>query len=110
MQLNDNTRAVIYAEVYSSFIYLNLQDGLLPETLYHNITEFVSGEVLNIKTIGTVTIQDAEEDAPLVYNPIETGEIQYRINQYKGDAWRSEERRVGKECVSTCRSRWSPYH
>src|SRR3546814_15231738 len=34
-----------------------------------------------------------------------------------GDGWRpavgsarSEERRVGKECVSTCRSRWSPYH
>src|SRR3546814_11895850 len=25
-------------------------------------------------------------------------------------AKRSEERRVGKECVSTCRSRWSPYH
>src|SRR3546814_11109960 len=27
-----------------------------------------------------------------------------------GDVGRSEERRVGKECVSTCRSRWSPYH
>src|SRR3546814_16773348 len=27
-----------------------------------------------------------------------------------GDGMRSEERRVGKECVSTCRSRWSPYH
>src|SRR3546814_12866105 len=26
------------------------------------------------------------------------------------DFVRSEERRVGKECVSTCRSRWSPYH
>src|SRR3546814_13134165 len=26
------------------------------------------------------------------------------------DHQRSEERRVGKECVSTCRSRWSPYH
>src|SRR3546814_9710470 len=25
-------------------------------------------------------------------------------------ALRSEERRVGKECVSTCKSRWSPYH
>src|SRR3546814_11657825 len=24
--------------------------------------------------------------------------------------FRSEERRVGKECVSTCRSRWSPHH
>src|SRR3546814_14460320 len=27
-----------------------------------------------------------------------------------GSSARSEERRVGKECVSTCRSRWSPYH
>src|SRR3546814_18121558 len=27
-----------------------------------------------------------------------------------GQDQRSEERRVGKECVSTCRSRWSPYH
>src|SRR3546814_14521410 len=26
-----------------------------------------------------------------------------------GMSGRSEERRVGKECVSTCRSRWSPY-
>src|SRR3546814_15081520 len=30
-------------------------------------------------------------------------------NRDVGDM-RSEERRVGKECVSTCRSRWSPYH
>src|SRR3546814_1051798 len=28
----------------------------------------------------------------------------------QGDEPRSEARRVGKECVSTCRSRWSPYH
>src|SRR3546814_16662200 len=28
----------------------------------------------------------------------------------RGGDVRSEERRVGKECVSTCRSRWSPYH
>src|SRR3546814_1130179 len=27
-----------------------------------------------------------------------------------GAALRSEERRVGKECVRTCRSRWTPYH
>src|SRR3546814_18765952 len=26
------------------------------------------------------------------------------------DTTKSEERRVGKECVRTCRSRWSPYH
>src|SRR3546814_15285704 len=28
----------------------------------------------------------------------------------RANSGRSEERRVGKECVSTCRSRWSPYH
>src|SRR3546814_7828727 len=28
----------------------------------------------------------------------------------RGNFVRSEERRVGQECVSTCRSRWSPYH
>src|SRR3546814_7473899 len=32
---------------------------------------------------------------------------QHRHREFKR---RSEERRVGKECVSTCRSRWSPYH
>src|SRR3546814_5529143 len=31
-------------------------------------------------------------------------------HRVEGAAHRSEERRVGKECVSTCRSRWSPYH
>ena len=29
---------------------------------------------------------------------------------YRGNRFRSEERRVGKECSSPCRSRWSPYH
>src|SRR3546814_7771807 len=32
------------------------------------------------------------------------------LEKAAGQAERSEERRVGKECVSTCRSRWSPYH
>src|SRR3546814_14043467 len=35
-----------------------------------------------------------------ILTPAATGEAPHR----------SEERRVGKECVSTCRSRWSPYH
>src|SRR3546814_19328095 len=33
-----------------------------------------------------------------------------QIRLQLGDARRSEERRVGKECVSTCRSRWAPCH
>src|SRR3546814_10011299 len=34
----------------------------------------------------------------------------YSQNRLEHPTRRSEERRVGKECVSTCRSRWSPYH
>src|SRR3546814_3629667 len=41
---------------------------------------------------------------PEIGLPNPTGSIQ-RLEEP-----RSEERRVGKECVSTCRSRWSPYH
>src|SRR3546814_9663423 len=36
-------------------------------------------------------------------------DVLYRMLRWRELA-RSEERRVGKECVSTCRSRWSPYH
>ena len=43
---------------------------------------------------------------------------QYKLGQIGGGTlthdlqswWRSEERRVGKECLRLCRSRWSPYH
>lgn len=87
MQLTTNTRAFIEAEVYSSFILTNLHDGLLPETFYRNVSDFGKGETLHIKTIGTVTLQEAAEDTPLIYNPIETGEITMKITDYVGDAW-----------------------
>src|SRR3546814_19287750 len=32
------------------------------------------------------------------------------LSQQRAESVRSAERSVGKECVSTCRSRWSPYH
>src|SRR3546814_16320645 len=44
---------------------------------------------------------------------IEVAPIAFMRGRTLNDAFvilRSEERRVGKECVSTCRSRWSPYH
>src|SRR3546814_19246675 len=34
----------------------------------------------------------------------------YRLTAKRNEKSSSEERRVGKECVSTCSSRWSPYH
>lgn len=87
MNLTSNTRAFIESEQYSQFILMNLHDGLLGEAFYRNVSDFGSGETLHIKTIGSVTLQEAEEDTPLIYNPIETGEITFAITEYKGDAW-----------------------
>lgn len=87
MQLTTNTRPFIEAEQYSSFILLNLHDGLLPDSFYRNVTDFQSGDTLHIKTVGSVTLQEASEDTPLTYNPIETGEITMQITDYVGDAW-----------------------
>ena len=43
---------------------------------------------------------------------VQTGELgdALRVSQGASRCLRSEERRVGKECTSWCRSRWSPYH
>jgi hypothetical protein len=87
MQLTSNTQAFIESEVYSGFILLNLHDGLLPDMWYRDVKDFGSGDTLHIKTVGSVTLQEAKEDTPLVYNPIETGEILFTLNEYKGDAW-----------------------
>jgi len=87
MQVTSNSQAFIEAEQYSSFILNNLHDGLLPETFYRNVSDFGSGTTLHIKTVGSVTIQEAAEDTPLVYNPIESGEVSLQITNYVGDAW-----------------------
>ena len=36
--------------------------------------------------------------------------VEEELEKWAGAARRSEERRVGKECSLTCRSRWAPYH
>jgi hypothetical protein len=87
MQLTSNTRPFIEAEQYSKFILMNLHDGLLGESFYRNVSDFSAGETLRIKTVGSVTLQEAAENTPLVYNPIETGEITMTISEFVGDAW-----------------------
>lgn len=82
-----NSSAFIETEQYSSLILRNLFDSLLPGSFYRNVTDFGSGSVLNIKTVGSVTIQDVAEDVAVDYTPIESGTIQMRIQHHVGDAW-----------------------
>src|SRR3546814_10706996 len=44
---------------------------------------------------------------PTAYATIKGFEVMRALRKGQARPWRSEERRVGKECVSTCRSRWS---
>ena len=87
-QLTSNTTAFIEAQQYSQFILENLQDYLLPEGMWRDVTDFGSGTTLNIKTVGTVTLQDAAEDTPLNFSPIDTGNLTLAITDYIGDAWK----------------------
>src|SRR3546814_11111615 len=64
------------------------------------------------KEEGGFEVEDDEKDGDEVEAHVELaarifkcGKTAFILGQL-----RSEERRVGKECVSTCRSRWSPYH
>ena len=58
------------------------------------------GEVQEKWAIETNTLENGRHIVP---NIVES--LKHRLEMY-----RSEERRVGKECASMCRSRWSPYH
>ncbi len=83
-----NTTAFIESQQYSQFILDNLHDYLLPEGMYRDVTDFGSGTTINIKTVGTVTLQDAAEDTPLNFTNIDTGTITLSITDYIGDAWK----------------------
>lgn len=82
-----NTQAFIEAEQYSKFILANLHDGLLPDTFYRNVSDFPAGTNLNIKVVGSATIQDVEEDKAIAYQPIDTSSVVLNITDYIGDAW-----------------------
>src|SRR3546814_1992960 len=56
---------------------------------------------------GTAVYMRVHEDSEHRATMYRTYECRGRMDAQER---RSEERRVGKECVSTCRSRWSPYH
>src|SRR3546814_17457342 len=60
----------------------------------------------------SVQHQPTGKEADQVDDPLieDKDDLSFYIDRYALTTGRSEERRVGKECVSTCRSRWSPYH
>src|SRR3546814_16307602 len=60
-----------------------------------------------VRKEGVNHVADIEK---VVMSYVPTAEVLSNVGAEFSFRLRSEERRVGKECVSTCRSRWSPYH
>lgn len=86
-QLTSNTTAFIEAQQYSQFILQNLDDIMLPEIFWRDVSDFGAGTTLNIKTIGDVTLQEIDEDIAPTFNPIDTGNVTLTITEFIGDAW-----------------------
>lgn len=86
-QNTGNTTAFIEAEQYSQFILQNLHDGLLPDAFTRDVSDFGTGTTLNIKTVGTATLQEVYEEQAMDYQSIDTGTVQLTITDYVGDAW-----------------------
>src|SRR3546814_5699097 len=68
-----------------------------------------------LKAKGAVFVEhldDVPDDFPVIFSAHGVPKSVPEAASARGLEYldRSEERRVGKECVSTCRSRWSPYH
>src|SRR3546814_2754509 len=79
-------------------------------------SDVCSSDLVDYLGLATLLTRDGEyaraEQALANIDPTAEGVdlIQYHTVRGLLALERSEERRVGKECVSTCRSRWSPYH
>lgn len=84
---SQTNRTFVEAEIQSDFILRNLHDGLLPATFWRDVTDFGRGDSIRIPSIGEATVQELEEDAPFVYNPIETGAVYLQITDFFGDAY-----------------------
>jgi hypothetical protein len=82
-----NTTAFIEAEQYSKFILENLDDFMLPEGMWRDVSDFGAGTTLNIKTIGDVTLQEIDEEISPTFNPIDTGNVTLSISDFIADAW-----------------------
>src|SRR3546814_15609211 len=91
-------------------------EGIIAE---HRWTRESAG-LFDVSHMGQLVVSGPDLDAaleailPADLSLLKDGRLRYSLllNDEAGivDDLRSEERRVGKECVSTCRSRWSPYH
>jgi hypothetical protein len=78
-----NTAQLRRANVWSSQLKDVLLDELAGQGYVNWLTDFPDGDQFNIPSIGQLGARDYTENAPVVYDPLATGNFTFSINQYK---------------------------
>ena len=115
IRVSENFRAVFYAPFYATqALGFHAREGVEIDLINSPMPAATAPALLD----GTIDLswggpmrvmkaRDIDLNSPLVcFCEVAARDPFFLVG--RGD--RSEERRVGKECVTTCRSRWSPYH
>src|SRR3546814_18922819 len=93
------------SDVCSSDLLERLGLGRAVDLAFHLPTSWIDRKRVTELDMADAGRVISIEPTPVDYNASGSARAPFRIH-----ATRSEERRVGKEGVRTCRSRWSPYH
>ena len=90
----------IFAEILNSSFFTMKQSEIKKK--YPYVERDISWMYFNQR----ILLEAARPEVPLLERLTFLGIYSNNLDEF----FRSEERRVGKECASMCRSRWSPYH
>src|SRR3546814_13911233 len=101
--------SVNYAEVVSHFIHAGMPAGEVDAMLHPLPMIIVEADQALATIAGRLRAVTAEAGLSLGDRFCLALALRDGLPALTADKTRSEERRVGKECVRTCRSRWSPY-
>src|SRR3546814_11408934 len=96
---------LIIAKAFGAYYSVSTQGKAHLLDLYRSLSQPADDDLVQVRTLGGFTIFAVNQA-----NFNESVSIEKTDGVFLGELLRSEERRVGKECVSTGRSRWSPYH
>ena len=83
MQVTSNSDVLIRSELWSSQLKEVLLDELIAQKYVNWMTEFPDGTTFTIPSVGQSQVHDYAEDNAVTYSPLDTGEFQFTINNYK---------------------------
>lgn len=81
-----NQAPLIKAQVFSEFMLEQINDGYLPDGLHRDVSDFGDGDTLFIPVMGESILRDYAEDTGVVFDAVDTGQIQLTITDYVSSA------------------------